>query len=173
MRLSKSDDTVAIGQRLEEIRKNLGYSQRMMAEELDETVQQYQKYIKGENALSANRINYLYRHTQIDVRYLITGEREEDNKTFTFVLSTYRGRNRKRFLDSMWMYLQKITGMDEAYLRGKNNAKSDESIYMDLDIPRSTYFKKKKDAIVLFGMLMLSYAKRREKEDMESGLLDE
>jgi transcriptional regulator with XRE-family HTH domain len=113
MRLSKSDATVAIGQRLEEIRKNLGYSQRMMAEELDVTVQQYQKYIRGENALSADRINHLYRNTQIDVRYLITGEREEDNKTFTFVLSTYGGRNRQRFLDSMWVYLQKITGMDE------------------------------------------------------------
>ncbi len=65
------------------------------------------------------------------------------------------------------------TIIDKAYLRGKNNAKSDESIYIDLEIPRSTYFKKKKDAIVLFGVLMLSYAKRRERQDIESGILTE
>ncbi len=113
MRLSKSNDTVAIGQRLEEIRKNLGYSQKKMAEELDVTVQQYQKYIKGENSLTSDRILYLYRRTPIDVRYLISGEKEDDSKTFTFVLSTYGGRNRQRFLDSMWTYLQKITNMDK------------------------------------------------------------
>ena len=31
MRLSKGDETLEIGLRLEDVRKNLGYSQRMMA----------------------------------------------------------------------------------------------------------------------------------------------
>jgi len=61
MRLSKGDETLEIGLRLEAVRKNLGYSQRMMANELDVSVQQYQKYISGESTISADRLLMLYR----------------------------------------------------------------------------------------------------------------
>ncbi len=111
MRLSKGDETLEIGLRLEDVRKNLGYSQRMMANELDVSVQQYQKYISGESTISADRLLMLYKKTPFDVKYVITGEKEEDSKAFTFVLSTYSGKNRDNFLKSMWMYLQKITSL--------------------------------------------------------------
>lgn len=111
MRLSKGDETLEIGLRLEDIRKNLGYSQRIMADELGVSVQQYQKYITGESTISADRLLMLYRKTPFDVKYVITGEKEDDSKAFTFVLSTYSGRNRDNFLKGMWMYLQKITSL--------------------------------------------------------------
>ena len=111
MRLSKGDETLEIGLRLEDVRKNLGYSQRIMADELGVSVQQYQKYITGESTISADRLLMLYRKTPFDVKYVITGEKEDDSKAFTFVLSTYSGRNRDNFLKGMWMYLQKITSL--------------------------------------------------------------
>ena len=80
MRLSKGDETLEIGLRLEDVRKNLGYSQRMMANELDVSVQQYQKYISGESTISADRLLMLYKKTPFDVKYVITGEKEEDSK---------------------------------------------------------------------------------------------
>lgn len=64
------------------------------------------------------------------------------------------------------------TIITKAYLTGKHSSKVDDAITTLLELPRSTYYKKKKDAVVLFGILMWIYAKRREDEDVESGIIE-
>ena len=63
------------------------------------------------------------------------------------------------------------TIIHELFLRGKNTAKTDEQLMDILFIKRSTYYKKKKDAITLFAVIMWVYAKRREDEDIEMGIV--
>ncbi|RKM56801.1 hypothetical protein D6855_14120 [Butyrivibrio sp. CB08] len=59
----------------------------------------------------------------------------------------------------------------ELYLRGRNTIKTDDQVMEMLFIKRSTYYKKKKDAITLFAVIMWVYAKRREQEDIEKGIV--
>ncbi len=63
------------------------------------------------------------------------------------------------------------TIITKAYLTGKYSAKVDNAVTTLLELPRSTYYRKKKDAVVLFGILMWTYAKRRENEDIELGII--
>lgn len=59
----------------------------------------------------------------------------------------------------------------ELYLRGRNTIKTDDQVMEMLFVKRSTYYKKKKDAITLFAVIMWVYAKRREQEDIENGIV--
>ena len=57
-----------------------------------------------------------------------------------------------------------------AYLN--DEAMTDGVINNELHLSDGTFGRKKKDAIVLYGDLILEYAIRREKEDIEKGLID-
>lgn len=63
--------------------------------------------------------------------------------------------------------------VDEMYLRGKNRIVSNDKMMMDTGIPNTRFFKVKKDAIVLFGLLIWKYCKRRDMEDKLNGIIDE
>ncbi len=60
-----------------------------------------------------------------------------------------------------------------AFLNGKNRIMDDEAIYTDMQISRATYGRRKPEGIVLFGILMWRYAKKRELEDLEKGEVEE
>ena len=49
---------------------------------------------------------------------------------------------------------------------------TDSSIQEHLHMTNGTYDRRKKDAIVIYGGLILDYAIKREKEDIEKGLID-
>ena len=57
-----------------------------------------------------------------------------------------------------------------AYLN--DEAMTDGAINSDLHLSDGTFGRKKKDAIVLYGDLILEYALKREKEDIAKGLID-
>ena len=63
--------------------------------------------------------------------------------------------------------------VDEMYLRGKNRLVSNDTMIMETGIPNTRFFKVKKDAIVLFGLLIWKYCKRRDMEDKINGIIDE
>lgn len=62
--------------------------------------------------------------------------------------------------------------LKEAFLSGANNIKSDDTIYTDMGISRATFFRRRDAGVVIFGMLMWYYAKRREYEDIIAGIVD-
>ena len=64
------------------------------------------------------------------------------------------------------------TILKEAFLSGENNVMDEVSIYTGMEISRATYLRRRPDGIVLFGILMWIYARRREEEDIESGIVE-
>jgi hypothetical protein len=63
--------------------------------------------------------------------------------------------------------------IDSVYMKGKNTKKSDDSMQIELYMGRTKYFAVKKDAIVLYGLLIWKYCKRRDQEDKAKGIIDE
>ena len=63
--------------------------------------------------------------------------------------------------------------IDSVYMRGVNTKKSDDSMQIELYMGRTKYFSVKKDAIVLYGLLIWKYCKRRDQEDKDNGIIDE
>ena len=67
---------IDIGNRLKEIRKEKGYTQEKMAEILQVSTTFYGKVERGVNSLSLSKIRCLYEEMEIDITYLITGEKQ-------------------------------------------------------------------------------------------------
>lgn len=63
-----------------------------------------------------------------------------------------------------------VTILTMVYL--KEDAKSDEQMMASLHLTNGSYHRRKKDAIVLYGTLILEYAIRREKEDIAKGIVE-
>ena len=63
--------------------------------------------------------------------------------------------------------------IDSVYMRGKNTSKTDLAMRLELHMGRTKYFDVKKDAIVLYGLLIWKYCKKRDREDKENGIIDE
>lgn len=63
-----------------------------------------------------------------------------------------------------------VTILNRAYLN--DEAMTDVAIQQSLNMSDGTYGRRKKDAIVLYGVLILEYAIKREKEDIAKGLIE-
>lgn len=74
--ISKQQLYVDMGNRLKEIRKEKGYTQEKMAEILQVSTTFYGKVERGINSLSLSKIRCLYEEMEIDITYLITGEKQ-------------------------------------------------------------------------------------------------
>lgn len=59
-----------------------------------------------------------------------------------------------------------------AYLDDNKNIKSPIQICVDMEISKATYDRRLPDAVVLFGILMWIYANKREREDIEAGIVE-
>ena len=62
--------------------------------------------------------------------------------------------------------------IDSVYMKGANTKKSNLAMQLELDMGHTKYFLVKKDAIVLYGLLIWKYCKRRDKEDKANGIID-
>ncbi len=63
-----------------------------------------------------------------------------------------------------------VTILKHAYLN--DEAMTDIAIQHALNLSDGTYGRRKKDAIVLYGALILEYAIKREREDIEKGIIE-
>ena len=63
-----------------------------------------------------------------------------------------------------------VSILNMVYLDGEE--KTDIAMQDYLHMSNGTYHRKKKDAIVLYGGIIYEYAVKREKEDIEAGLVD-
>ncbi len=64
-----------IGKRLREVRTHIGYTQEKMAEILQVSTTFYGKVERGKNSLSLEKFQRLYRELNVDITYIITGEK--------------------------------------------------------------------------------------------------
>lgn len=80
-------------------------------------------------------------------------------------------------LDHMKMFVEEGEALahiiDSVYMKGENTKKSDEAMQKELFMGHTKYFDVKKDAIVLYGLLIWKYCKRRDREDRDNGIIDE
>ena len=62
--------------------------------------------------------------------------------------------------------------IEAVYMRGTNTQKTDLSMQLELNMGHTKYFSVKKDAIVLYGLMLWKYCKRRDYEDKDRGIID-
>ena len=67
-----------VGGRIRERRVELGLSQSSVADQLDLTFQQIQKYERGYNRVSASRLYDLSKILNVDIEYFFEGFRDDD-----------------------------------------------------------------------------------------------
>lgn len=78
MSINKKEFNVVAGKRLRKARRNMGYTQAEMAEELDIGVESFRKLELGSSGLTAERLNSLYIAFRISPDYIVTGTQKEN-----------------------------------------------------------------------------------------------
>ena len=78
MRAEKKEINIAIGQRLQTVRENGGYTQDEFSELLDIGVEHYRKIEGGSYGLQAEKMLLLYEKFKVDPTYLVTGEKSRN-----------------------------------------------------------------------------------------------
>lgn len=96
-----------VGNRLQLVRENLGYTQEAFAEILDVDSAHYRKIEKGKYGLSPEKMLILYRHYKIDPTYLITGEKKQAFDMEIFLANCDR-EERNRFLKRTLAYMEQL-----------------------------------------------------------------
>lgn len=70
-----------IGQRVKARRMELGVSQEKLGQAIGVTFQQIQKYERGDNRISASRLQDISDHLKIDLAYFLDGASQAREKT--------------------------------------------------------------------------------------------
>lgn len=84
----KETFNIVVGRRLRKIRKMLGISSEEMAEALELSTGHFQKLERGEHAFGLMRMNTLHEKYGIDLNYLITGSKREEDIAKDIVCGT-------------------------------------------------------------------------------------
>lgn len=63
--------------------------------------------------------------------------------------------------------------IESVYLKGDNIKKSNKAMEIKLGYCRTSYYKFKRDAIALFGLLLWKYCVKRDQEDKAAGIIDD
>lgn len=104
------DYAIGVGNRLESIQNNLGFTNKKMAENFGVSVETYRKYRRGETCLSFDRVKRFYDKTPIDLLFLFNGE--TDNKeNFTVMLSTCSQRRKEELIAQVLEYVKQLTSL--------------------------------------------------------------
>lgn len=91
------------GKWLQQIQMSLGKTNEEMAEIFHVSKESYRKYCAGESRLTSEKIYMLYEATNIDVFYLMTGEKKQ-RVSFAYLISTMLPNEIKRFIDEVLDY---------------------------------------------------------------------
>lgn len=71
---------IEVGNRLREIRKDLKFTQEQFAEQLDYAPKHYGQVERGERGITLQKLKLLYDKFDIDLLYLITGDKSHQVK---------------------------------------------------------------------------------------------
>lgn len=98
----------AVGRRVRELRLSLHMTQKEFAERLHWDVNTYRKIETGVSLLTTDKAQILHEEYQVDVHYMITGERRSTETMLLEVWSTATKQERKVMMERFFAYLQKI-----------------------------------------------------------------
>lgn len=107
MRTATKDLNLQIGKRLQDARKNGGYTQEEFAEVLDIGVEHYRKLESGKYGLQAEKILILFERYKINPTYLITGKRDQELDLDTYLMNCSKA-DRELNIDRMATYMKKF-----------------------------------------------------------------
>lgn len=77
-KLEKKELYKTMGERLREYRKKMNYTQEQVAELLDMSLTYYGKIERGINGLSIEKLALAHEKLDIDIAYLLTGEKKTE-----------------------------------------------------------------------------------------------
>ena len=100
-----------MGKRLRKIRKENALSQDDVADALGICTKQYQRYEYGDSAISCEKLSILEESFHFDVRYIVTGKREQIDID-RYVVNMPWKENRD-FFESMARYVLRILNNTE------------------------------------------------------------
>lgn len=95
-----------IGERLQRIREGLGCTQEDFAEAIGVSVNYYRKLEYGQNALTIARLVSLKKQKEVDLNFLLTGERSKFN--LKEYLATVEPETRKTLVHETVEYLMDL-----------------------------------------------------------------
>ena len=104
MREEKSCIIKAMGERLEEIQNNLGYTQEDMAEMMDVSKEQYRKYCKGKSEIPSHKLTVLHSKIDFDIKYVVTGKKGSESTSIE-ILSSMSEEKRAKYLKDIMDFL--------------------------------------------------------------------
>ena len=107
MRAEKKDINIAIGQRLQTVRENGGYTQEAFAELLDIGVEHYRKIERGVYGLQPEKMLILYENFKADPTYLITGKAHQEFDIELYMTNCSKAE-RNHFLERMLAYMRQL-----------------------------------------------------------------
>lgn len=106
-KIARKELNILIGQRLQTVRENSGYTQEEFAETLDVGVEHYRRVENGLYGLQPEKMLVLWKVYKIDPTYLITGERNQRFDLELFLVNCSR-EERDAFLERMLAYMKKL-----------------------------------------------------------------
>ncbi|MDD7149029.1 MAG: helix-turn-helix transcriptional regulator [Lachnospiraceae bacterium] len=117
MRAEKKNINVEIGKRLQQARKNNGYTQEQFAETLDVGVEHYRKLEGGMYGLQPDKMFTLYETYRIDPTYLISGETRQSFDFDSYIMNCEK-KDKDILIDRMLAYIRRIL-LDNGEKTGK------------------------------------------------------
>ena len=107
MKTARKDLNLQIGKRLQDARRNGGYTQEQFAESLDIGVDHYRKQESGKYGLRADKILTLYETYKINPTYLITGKSDQELDLDSYLMNCSKA-DRELTIDRMASYMKKF-----------------------------------------------------------------
>ena len=98
MNRDKSCIIKGMGSRLEEVQRNLGLTQDEMAEMMGISKEQYRKYCKGHSEIPSTKLFVLFDNMRFDIKYVMTGVREDEEESFEEHLSSMTEEGRTKYI---------------------------------------------------------------------------
>ena len=117
MRAEKKNINVEIGKRLQQARKNNGYTQEQFAEALDVGVEHYRKLESGMYGLQPDKMFTLYEKYRIDPTYLISGEKQQSFDFDLYIMNCEKWE-KDLLIDRMLAYIRRVL-LDNSEKTGK------------------------------------------------------
>lgn len=107
MKTARKDLNLQIGKRLQDARRNGGYTQEEFAESLDIGVDHYRKLESGKYGLRADKILTLFEMYKINPTYLITGKNDQELDLDTYLMNCSKA-DRELTIDRMAAYMKRF-----------------------------------------------------------------
>lgn len=110
-RSEKDVMNIEIGKRLKEVRENNKFTQEEIAAALSVGEKQYQRYEYGESTLPYDRLNILAKEFDYDIRYIVSGVKQDVDIYAYVVTLSYEDKVRmfSRMNEYMILMMQRQT----------------------------------------------------------------